>query len=206
GMTLIANQSQSLMLLAMRTVAALRATLEAGCTTARDLGGMDAGFREAVAQGLIAGPRLQCSLVIISPTHGIVDATTQQGLAAPTIPGMPTPECNGPYGARAKVREVLRQGADAIKIATSGGVSSAKLGPRRPIFTREEVEAIVDEAHMAGVPVACHALGGPGLIMAGRAGVGPIERRGWLAGEGAAREGPRRTRVRADLPGYVAPV
>ena len=63
GMNLIAYQEQSLMLLAAETVAALRTTLEAGCTTARDLGGLDAGFREAVAQGLIAGPRLHCSLV-----------------------------------------------------------------------------------------------------------------------------------------------
>ena len=120
------------MLLAAETVAALRTTLEAGCTTARDLGGLDAGFREAVARGLIPGPRLQCSLVIVSPTNGIVDATTPQGLASPVVPGMPRPECNGPYGARAKVREVLRQGADVIKIATSGGVSSAKLASEAP--------------------------------------------------------------------------
>jgi imidazolonepropionase-like amidohydrolase len=193
GMNLIAKHDQSLMLLAARTVAALRTTLEGGCTTARDLGGMDAGFREAVAQGLIPGPRLQCSLVIISPTNGIVDATTAQGLASPVVPGMPTAECNGPYGARAKVREVLRQGADAIKIATSGGVSSAKIGPRRPIFTREEVEAIVDEAHMAGVPVACHALGGPGLLMAVKAGVDTIEHGGWLDDEAVAEMARRET-------------
>ncbi len=49
GMNLIAYQGQSLMLLAAETIAALRTTLEAGCTTARDLGGLDAGFREAVA-------------------------------------------------------------------------------------------------------------------------------------------------------------
>ena len=180
GMNLIAYQQQSLMLLAAETVAALRTTLEAGCTTARDLGGLDAGFREAVAKGLIAGPRLHCSLVIVSPTNGIVDATTVQGLPSPVVPGMPRPECNGPYGVRAKVREVLRQGADVIKIATSGGVSSAKLHPKRPIFTAEEVEAIVDEAHMAGVPVCCHALGGPGVLTAVRAGVDTIEHGGWL--------------------------
>jgi imidazolonepropionase-like amidohydrolase len=183
GMNLIGNQGQSLMLLAAETVAALRTTLEAGCTTARDLGGLDAGFREAVARGLIPGPRLQCSLVIVSPTNGIVDSTTAQGLASPVVPGMPRPECNGPHDARAKVREVLRQGADVIKIATSGGVSSPRIDPRRPIFTREEVETIVDEAHMAGVPVCCHALGGPGLLMAIRAGVDTIEHGGWLDDE-----------------------
>jgi imidazolonepropionase-like amidohydrolase len=180
GMNLIGAQDRSLMLLAAETVHALRTTLEAGCTTARDLGGLDAGFREAVARGLIAGPRLTVSLVIVSPTNGIADATTAQGLASPVIPGMPTPECNGPYGARAKVREVLRAGADVVKIATTGGVSSPKIEPRRPIFTREEVEAIVDEAHMAGVPVACHALGGPGVLMAVTAGVDTIEHGGWL--------------------------
>jgi imidazolonepropionase-like amidohydrolase len=180
GLNLIGAQDRSLMLLAAETVAALRTTLEAGCTTARDLGGLDAGFREAVARGLIAGPRLAVSVVIVSPTNGIADATTAQGLASPVVPGMPRPECNGPYGARAKVREVLRAGADVVKIATTGGVSSPKLAPRRPIFTREEVEAIVDEAHMAGVPVACHALGGPGVLMAVTAGVDTIEHGGWL--------------------------
>jgi imidazolonepropionase-like amidohydrolase len=132
GLNLIGAQDRSLMLLAAETVHALRTTLEAGCTTARDLGGLDAGFREAVARGLIAGPRLAVSLVIVSPTNGIADATTAQGLASPTVPGMPGPECNGPYGARAKVREVLRAGADVVKIATTGGVSSAKIDPRRP--------------------------------------------------------------------------
>src|SRR6266536_3557685 len=180
GMNLIAHQNKSLMLLAAETVAALRTTLEAGCTTARDLGGLNAGFRDAVARGLIAGPRLQCSLIVVSPTNGIVDATTAQGLPSPAVPGMPQPGCNGPYEARAKVREVLRAGADCIKIATTGGVSSAKVDPRRQLFTREEVEAIVDEAHLAGVPVTCHALGGPGLLMAVQAGVDTIEHGGWL--------------------------
>jgi imidazolonepropionase-like amidohydrolase len=193
GMNLIAHQDKSLMLLAAETVAALRTTLEAGCTTARDLGGLEAGFREAVARSLIAGPRLQCSLVIVSPTNGIVDPTTAQGLASPLLPGLPGPGCNGPYEARAKVREVLRQGADVIKIASTGGVSSPKVDPRRQLFTREEVEAIVDEAHMAGVTVTCHALGGPGLLMAVRAGVDCIEHGGWLDEETVAEMAKRGT-------------
>jgi len=104
-------------------------------------------------------------------------------MASPLVPGLPAPGCNGPYEARAKVREVLRAGADVIKIATTGGVSSPKVDPRRQLFTREEVEAIVDEAHMAGVPVTCHALGGPGLLMAVQAGVDTIEHGGWLTDE-----------------------
>ena len=183
GNNLLAYQDKSLMLLAAETVAALRTTLEAGCTTARDLGGLDAGFREAVNRGLIPGPRLQCSLTIVSPTNGMVDPTSAQGLASPLVPGIPSPGCDGPYEARAKVREVLRAGADIIKIATTGGVSSPKVDPRRQLFSREEVEAIVDEAHMAGVQVVCHALGGTGLLMAVQAGVDTIEHGGWLTEE-----------------------
>jgi imidazolonepropionase-like amidohydrolase len=193
GMNLISHQDKSLMLLAAETVAALRTTLEVGCTTARDLGGLDAGFREAVSRGLIPGPRLQCSLTIVSPTNGIADPTTAQGLASPVVPGLPAPGCNGPYEARAKVREVLRAGADVIKIASTGGVSSPKVDPRRQLFTREEVEAIVDEAHMAGVPVTCHALGGPGLLMAVQAGVDTIEHGGWLTEEVVAEMARRGT-------------
>ena len=93
GMNLMAHQDKSLMLLAAGTVAALRTTLEAGCTTARDLGGLDGGFREAVNRGLIAGPRLQCSLIVVSPTNGILDPTTAQGLSSPLVPGLPAPGC-----------------------------------------------------------------------------------------------------------------
>jgi imidazolonepropionase-like amidohydrolase len=147
------------------------------------VGGLDVGFRQAVDAGLIPGPRILASLVLLSPTNGMVDATTAQGLASPPIPGMPSPNCDGPDQARAKVREVLRAGADLIKIATTGGVSSPRIGPHQQVFTRAEVDAIVEEAHMAGVPVACHAHGGPGLAMAIRAGVDCIEHAAYLDDE-----------------------
>ena len=175
GSNLIGRHDSSLMLLAAETVHALRTVLEAGVTTARDLGGLDPGFRDAVARGLIPGPRLHTSIIVVSPINGILDFTTAQGMPTPMLPGHPRQECSGPYECRAKVREVLRAGADVIKIATSGGVSSRRLQPRQPIFTREEVEAIVDEAHMANVQVTCHATGGPGLLMAVKAGVDTIE-------------------------------
>jgi imidazolonepropionase-like amidohydrolase len=180
GQHLYGHPDDSLGLLACQTVAALRATVEAGCTTARDLGGLEAGFREGVERGLVAGPRLQCSLVIVSPTNGISDSTNAHGLSSPVLPGMPRRYCNGPWEARAIVREVLHRGADVIKIASTGGVSSFKVDPRRQLFSREEVEAIVDEAHQAGVTVTCHAVGGPGLLMAVQAGVDCIEHGGWL--------------------------
>lgn len=178
---LITEQNHSLMYQAGKTVFALKGCLEAGCTTARDLGGLEAGFRDTVAHGLIPGPRLQTALVIIQPTNGLTDhmagvgrAISPQGLYA-TVPGIPTPWCNGPYEARAKVREVLRYGADIVKIANSAVQYRKKNLPARTLFTKEELEAIVDEAHTAGVQVSCHTRSLPGTLAAVRAGVDIIE-------------------------------
>jgi imidazolonepropionase-like amidohydrolase len=190
---LVAHAERRLTYLAAETVRALRLTLEGGCTTARDLGGLDAGFRDAVHAGLVAGPRLQVSLVIVSPTHGMADLTTPQGFRSPLVPGMPDPECNGPDAVRAKVREVLRAGADVVKVAVSGGVSAPRLEPQRPLFTPAEIAALVDEAHLAGTPVACHAVGGPHLLAAVRAGVDTIEHGAWLDDETVAEMARRGT-------------
>jgi imidazolonepropionase-like amidohydrolase len=180
GINLLRHQDRHLGYLAAETVHALKLTLESGCTSARDMGGLDAGFRNAVADGLIAGPFLQTSVTIISPTNGLIDYTSAQGLEVPTFPGIPSPICDGADGARRKVREVLRAGADVIKIATTGGVSAPRLLPKRQVFSRPEVEAIVDEAHAVGIQVLSHSLGGPGVMMAIQAGVDTIEHGGWL--------------------------
>ena len=183
ALRLVGHADQRLMELAAETVRALATTLAGGCTTARDLGGLDPGFRDAIDRGLIPGPRLQVSCVIVSPTNGMADPVTTQGIRSPSVPGMPEPECDGPHAARAKVREVLRAGADVIKIAVSGGVSAPRVPARRPLFTAEEIAAVVDEAHRAGVPVACHAVGGPNTLAAVRAGVDTIEHGAWLDDE-----------------------
>jgi imidazolonepropionase-like amidohydrolase len=178
---LISQQHQSLMYLAARTVSAMRETLAHGITTARDLGGLEAGFVRAQEQGLLVGPRLQSSVVIIQATNGVTDnipgmggTTSPQGLST-TVPGMPLPYVSGPWAARQKVREALRAGADVIKLASTG--LSLKGVPQRdlPTLTTQEIEAIVDEAHSAGVMVTCHAGGGPGVLRAVQAGVDTIE-------------------------------
>jgi imidazolonepropionase-like amidohydrolase len=192
---LITEQNKPLMYLASKTVNALKLCLEAGCTTARDMGGLEAGFRDAVEDGLIPGPRLQTALVIIQPTNGLMDylpglggSISPQGLFA-TVPGIPTPWCDGPDEARKKVREVLRYGADVVKIANDGADMCKiadgrgrppRLRPDRTLFTQEELEAIVDEAHRAGVTVACHAYSPRALLAAVRAGVDSIEDHGEL--------------------------
>ncbi|HEX7972870.1 MAG TPA: amidohydrolase family protein, partial [Anaerolineales bacterium] len=107
----------------------------------------------------------------------------RHGVRAPVLAGMPAPECSGPDGARAKVREVIAAGADFVKLASTGGVSSPDLDPRQPLFSDAEIRAIVDEAHAAGRRVACHAIGGPGVLTAIRAGVDSIEHGVWLDDE-----------------------
>lgn len=189
----LVSHPERLGLLVSRTVAALRATVESGVTTARDLGGLEQGFVEAVEQGVIPGPRLQNALIIVSPTNSLMDQHPVSGGAVNArgayeiLPGMPKPWCDGPVEARAKVREVLRMGADVIKVAMTGSMTVPTRRPHRPLFTAEELAAIVDEAHLEGVPVCCHAHGDPGALMAVRAGVDTIEH-GTFLSEGCAQE------------------
>ena len=167
----------------MRIAAVMRQTLESGYTTVRDAGGLAAGFRDAVDEGLVPGPRLQVSLNIISPTGGIGDHVSASGHANPTDndPALPPGVANGPDAMRAKVREMVRMGADVIKTATTGGASSrAGLGPKDMLMTRVELEALIDEAHGFGRRVMCHALGGPGLRAGVELGANSIEHGAYL--------------------------
>ena len=94
---------------------------------------------------------------------------------------MPWGVADGPEAMRAKVREMVGAGADVIKTATTGGASStAGLGPKDALFEREELDALVDEAHKRDRRVMCHALGGEGLRMAVEVGVDSIEHGSYL--------------------------
>jgi imidazolonepropionase-like amidohydrolase len=167
----------------VRIAAVLKRTLETGYTTVRDAGGLDAGFRMAVEEGIIPGPRLQVALGFITPTGGMADRTSPSGHLPPGSgdSSLPSGVADGPEGMRAKVREMVRAGADVIKTATTGGASStAGLGPKDMLFGRDELEALVDEAHKLGRRVMCHALGGPGLRAAVEVGVNSIEHGSYL--------------------------
>lgn len=152
-------------------------TLMAGITAFRDAAGADLGVKMAIDQGVIAGPRLFISLVIITQTGGHGDLTQPCGLASdfPRLPGIPDGIADGPDECRKKVREVIRLGADWIKIATTGGVGSPRGGPATRQFTLDELRAMVDEAHAAGKGVMVHAHGGDGLRICLEAGVDSIE-------------------------------
>ena len=162
----------------LRTARAIEHTLAMGYTTIRDAGGLDAGFRAAIEQGLLAGPRLLTAVAIISPIGGIGDRVSPSGheCMVPADPALPRGVASGVDEVRRVVRTMVRAGADVIKCATTGGASSrAGHGPKDPAFDPDEMRALVDEAHALGRKVMCHALGGPGLRLALEAGVDSIE-------------------------------
>src|SRR5947207_13337503 len=171
----------------LRTAAVLKNTLSAGYTTIRDAAGLDAGFKRAIEEGLIEGPRLVLSLSIISPIGGIGDAVSPSGLplddccCIPGDPLLPESVCNGVDDVRQVVRKMVRAGADVIKCATTGGASSRPAhGPRDSAFNLDEMQALVDEAQALDRRVMCHALGGRGLDIAIEAGVDSIEHGSYL--------------------------
>ena len=161
-----------------QTVQNLAATLRVGITTVRDAAGADAGVRQAVADGLVPGPRLQISVTLLSQTGGHGDGWFRSGQVVsfwPTYPGMPDGLVDGPEAMRRKVRELVRAGADVIKVATSGGVLSPTDDPRHAHFRDDELTALVAEAAAAGRWVMAHAQATDGIKAAVRAGVRSIE-------------------------------
>jgi imidazolonepropionase-like amidohydrolase len=161
-----------------QTVQNLAATLRVGITTVRDAAGADAGVKRAVADGLVPGPRLQISVRLLSQTGGHGDGWFPSGQTLafwPAYPGMPDGLVDGPEAMRRKVRELVRAGADVIKVATSGGVLSPTDDPRHAHFRDDELTALVTEAAAAGRWVMAHAQGGDGIKAAVRAGVRSIE-------------------------------
>jgi imidazolonepropionase-like amidohydrolase len=186
----------------LRTAKVLEQTLAAGYTCVRDAGGLDAGFKQAVEEGLYPGPRLVVSVNIISPTGGISDRVSPSGHSHgfSEDPRLPSGVANGVDAVRAKVREMARVGADVIKFATTGGASSRQgHGPKDIAFGADEVKALVQEAQALGRKTMCHALGGPGLRMCIEAGVGSVEHGCYLAEE------PDLLRMMADQGTFLVP-
>ena len=161
----------------LKTARTFHDTLLGGFTAVRDAGGVDLGMKLAVEQGLIPGPRLKISVNILSQFGGHNDHTELAGIDSdfPRLPGVPDSICDGVDGCRRKVREMIRAGADWIKICTTGGVGTPTGGPLIRQFSLEEVRAMVDTAHAAGKPVMSHAYGGEGVKICLEAGVDSIE-------------------------------
>ncbi|WP_436664261.1 amidohydrolase family protein [Alicyclobacillus acidoterrestris] len=153
-------------------------TIEAGVTTVRDAGGADLGVKTAVEQGLVVGPRMQISITPLTITGGHGDSWTLSGtnLNLGGYPGNPSGICDGVEEVRKKVREVLRAGADIIKVHATGGVLSPTDHPEFTQFSQEELRVMVEEATFRkGIKVMAHAQGAEGIKNAVRAGIHSIE-------------------------------
>lgn len=158
----------------------LETTLHAGITSVRDALGTDLGVKKAVEEGLISGPRLQLSINALTITGGHGDGYTVSGrdmdLLPSGYPGMPSGKCDGVEEVRKKTREMLRAGAEVIKVHATGGVLSATDHPEFTQFSQAELEAIVEEGKFRkGVKVMAHAQGAEGIKNAVRAGIHSIE-------------------------------
>jgi imidazolonepropionase-like amidohydrolase len=156
----------------------LRQTIALGITTVRDAGGADLGLKQAIDDGVLVGPRMQVAITMLSQTGGHNDEWLPSGgISAGWLPypGFPDGVCDGVEGSRQKVREVIRAGADVIKIASSGGFFSPRDDPRHPHFAQEELDEIVRAAGDLDRWVMSHAHGPEGIKRAVRAGVRSIE-------------------------------
>ncbi len=171
-------------LLAYKIGRIIKQTLDQGYTTIRDAGGADWGMKEAVAQGLIAGPRMFVSGHPLSQTGGHGDSRSRAqdsvdcGCGAHI--GMVPNIADGPDEVRRATREQLRRGADAIKIMAGGGVASPTDRLESVQYSAAELRAAVQEATAAGTYVLAHAYTPTSIRNALEAGVRSIEHGNFL--------------------------
>lgn len=156
----------------------MKRTLDVGITSVRDAGFTDLGVKQAIEKGLIKGPRMQVSINPLTITGGHGDSWMRSGIdvTSKEYPGMPSGICDGPEEVRKKVREMLRAGADIIKVHATGGVMSPTDHPEFTQFSQEELSIIVQEAAFRrGIKVMAHAQGAEGVKNAVKAGIHSIE-------------------------------
>ncbi len=152
-----------------------RATLLAGFTTVRNVGSnayADIAVRDGVNAGEVEGPRIVASGMPLSITGGHCDENLP---AYDWRSSSPSGVADGTVEVQKAVRELIKRGADVIKICATGGVLSAGDDPRTSQYSPEELRAAITDAHRLGRRVAAHAHGGEGIRFAVEAGVDTIE-------------------------------
>jgi len=187
---------------ALESVPNARAVLESGFTTVRDVGVYraltDIALRDAINRGYIVGPRMFVAGANVTIPGGAGGAT---GLA----PDIPLPwdlhygEANSPWEVRQVIRKLAHDGADHIKILSSGAVLTHGSNPRAQEFTLEELQAAVDEASHFGLRVESHAHSPQGIKNAIRAGVASVEHATMIDDEGIALAKQRGTYLDMDI-------
>jgi imidazolonepropionase-like amidohydrolase len=152
-----------------------RITLESGFTSVRDAAGTPRGVRMAIDQGLFPGPRLRIAVSALSQTGGHGDSVMPNGANIRPVSELPFTVVDGVEEVRKAAREVLRAGADQVKVHTSGGVMSPNDEPGATGFSPDEIAAIVYEARAAGKTLMAHAQATQGIKNAVLGGIHSIE-------------------------------
>ena len=145
-------------MLVIRTIKIIKEALDQGFTTVRDAGGADPGFREAIRQGLIQGPRLFVAGYGLSQTggHGDFRLPTEMRSPSEDLAGLATRICDGVDQVRHMAREQLRSGVDHLKVMAGGGAMSPSDEIDTSQYSIEELKAVVFEAQAAGKYVMAH--------------------------------------------------
>lgn len=162
-----------------------RVTLEAGFTTVRNVDApdyADVALRDAINAGDVPGPRMQVSGPALGITGGHCDTNLLPFEYHATDLGV----ADGVGAVQHKTREVIKYGADLIKICASGGVLTRGDNPRHAEYTLEEMKAIVADAHRLGRKVAAHAHSTDAILWATQAGVDSIEHGSFIDDAGIA--------------------
>jgi imidazolonepropionase-like amidohydrolase len=173
---------------AARCVSDMKACLDAGFTSVREVGGLGIHLARAVQEGTVVGPSIYAAGTALSTTagHGDLHGFPTGWIADFGHMGGEFRLADGPADCAKATREQLRRGAKVIKVFASGGVLSEVDHPVHQQFTDAELAAIVEVAGMADRVVAAHCHGKPGIMAALRAGVRTIEHGTYLDEESAA--------------------
>jgi imidazolonepropionase-like amidohydrolase len=179
---------EPLALRAARCAADLRAALDAGVTSVREVGGLGVYLARAIEEGTLDGPTIYGAGAILSVTggHGDLHSLPLSWVADFGQRDGELRLCDGVDDCMQAVREQLRHNAKLIKVCASGGVLSELDDPIHQQFTLAELRAVVEVAAMADRVVAAHCHGKPGIMAALEAGVRTIEHGTYLDEEACA--------------------
>jgi len=168
-----------------RSARDLRAALDAGVTSVREVGGLGVDLARAVAEGVLDGPSIYAAGAILSTTggHGDLHAYPLEWMVSWAGQAGTMRLADGPDDCARAVREQLRRNAKVIKVCASGGVLSEVDDPIHQQFTLAELRAMVEVAGLADRVVAAHCHGKPGIMAALQAGVRTIEHGTYLDDE-----------------------
>lgn len=177
-------------------------TLDAGFTTVRSLGSgpfVEISLRDAINRGEVPGPRILAANMYIGSTGSHGDLTGFSPWLGDRTPPEMSGVADGVEEVRKKVRYLIKYGADVIKFGATAGVLTEEASVGAPQYSQEEMNAIVEEAHLHGIKVAAHAHGAEGIKMAIKAGVDSVEHGSFLDDEGIRMMKERGTYLSADI-------